>query len=132
MNHLLNRQSIFGGELEVPLIVRRNTHDGARAIVGQDVIGNPDGHALAVVGLMAKAPSARHVSQSPPGRLLRALFFCCSIKLIDLRLERGIGGSETSHQRIACGASCTLVAPKNRVHPRSEKREFGSFLIPDP
>ena len=32
----------LGGELEVPLVVRRNGHDGAGAVAGENVVGDPD------------------------------------------------------------------------------------------
>ncbi len=31
------------GELEVPLVVARNGHDGAGAVLDEDVVGDPDG-----------------------------------------------------------------------------------------
>ena len=36
-------------ELEVALVVRRDRHDGARAVVHQNVVAHPDGNLLAVV-----------------------------------------------------------------------------------
>jgi hypothetical protein len=41
-----DRQAIFLGELEVALIVCRHRHDGARAVVHQDEISDPDGNQL--------------------------------------------------------------------------------------
>src|SRR5690625_976475 len=38
----------LAGELEVPLVVGRDGHDRAGAVGGEDVVGNPDGHAFAV------------------------------------------------------------------------------------
>ena len=41
----------FLAELEVALVVRRYGHDGAGAVIQQDVVGDPDGHALAAEGV---------------------------------------------------------------------------------
>ena len=38
----------FGGELKIARVMRRHGHDGAGAIAGENVIGNPDGNFLAV------------------------------------------------------------------------------------
>ncbi len=61
LDHLDNGQVVLGGELEVALIVSGNAHDGAGAVVGQDVVGHPDGHALAVVGIDGKAAGGNAV-----------------------------------------------------------------------
>ena len=39
---LSDRELELRGELEVPLVVRRDRHDGAGAVLHQDVVGNPD------------------------------------------------------------------------------------------
>ncbi len=55
MYHLDNGQVVLGRKLEVPLVVRRDTHNGARAVIGQDIVSHPDGHPLAVVGIDGEA-----------------------------------------------------------------------------
>src|SRR5213080_2863737 len=49
-------QPVLLREFVVALIVRRDTHDGAGAIVHQDVISNPDGYLLPLYGLTAYRP----------------------------------------------------------------------------
>ena len=46
-----NRQVILAGELKVALVATGNGHDGAGAVVGNDVVGNPHGDLLAVDGV---------------------------------------------------------------------------------
>ena len=48
VQHGPDRQVEGPGEVEVALVVGRDGHDGARAVVGQDVVGGPDGQLLAV------------------------------------------------------------------------------------
>ena len=43
-----DRQVVLTGELKVALVAAGNGHDGARAVVGHDVVGNPHGDLLAV------------------------------------------------------------------------------------
>ena len=46
-DYLLDRQLVLAGELEIPLVVGRHTHDSPGAVVGQDVIGDPKGDGFA-------------------------------------------------------------------------------------
>ena len=46
-----NGQVVLAGELEVALVATGNRHDGTRAVIGDDVVGHPDGHLLAVDGV---------------------------------------------------------------------------------
>ena len=48
------------GEVEVALVMGRDGHDGARAVVGQDIVGGPDGQLFAVerVGRVAAGEDA--------------------------------------------------------------------------
>ena len=46
-----NRQVILAGKLKVALVAAGNGHDGAGAVVGNDIIGNPHGDLLAVDGV---------------------------------------------------------------------------------
>ncbi len=48
VQHGPDRQVEGAGEVEVALVVCRDGHDGAGAVVGQDVVGGPDGQLLAV------------------------------------------------------------------------------------
>ena len=47
-DHHANVEVVLLGELVVALVVRRDRHDGAGAVVEQDVVRHPDGHLLAV------------------------------------------------------------------------------------
>ena len=44
-------EAVFGGELEVALVVRGDGHDRARPVGHEHVVGDPDGDALAVEGV---------------------------------------------------------------------------------
>ena len=126
MNHLLDREPILGGELEVPLIVRRNAHDGARAVVRQDVIGHPDGRALAVIGIDGEMPR-RHamlLNRAQVARLARLLLLLN--QLVHLHLECGVCSGESSHQRML-RRKLHARRPKNRIHSRSEHTNTGLF-----
>ena len=46
-----DRQVVLAGELKVALVAAGNGHDGAGAVVGHDVVGNPHGNLLAVDGV---------------------------------------------------------------------------------
>ncbi len=46
-----DRQVVLAGELKVALVAAGNGHDGAGAVVGHDVVGNPHGDLLAVHGV---------------------------------------------------------------------------------
>ena len=48
VQHRAHGQAERLGEVEVALVVCRDGHDGARAVVGQDVVGGPDGQLFAV------------------------------------------------------------------------------------
>ena len=46
-----DRQVVLAGKLKVALVATGNGHDGAGAVVGNDIIGNPHGDLLAVHGV---------------------------------------------------------------------------------
>ena len=46
-----DRQVVLAGKLKVALVAAGNGHDGAGAVVGNDIIGNPHGNLLAVDGV---------------------------------------------------------------------------------
>ena len=46
-----DRQVVLAGKLKVALVATGNGHDGAGAVVGHDIIGNPHGDLLAVDGV---------------------------------------------------------------------------------
>ena len=46
-----DRQVVLTGKLKVALVAAGNGHDGAGAVVGNDIIGNPHGNLLAVDGV---------------------------------------------------------------------------------
>ena len=48
VQHRTHGQVEGAGEVEVALVMGRNGHDGARAVVGQHVVRGPDGQLLAV------------------------------------------------------------------------------------
>ena len=52
-----NGQVVLLGELEVTLVAAGNSHDGAGAVVGHDVVGHPHGNLLTVDGVHHVAAS---------------------------------------------------------------------------
>ena len=46
-----DRQVVLAGKLKVALVAAGNSHDGAGAVVGHDVVGNPHGDLLAIDGI---------------------------------------------------------------------------------
>ena len=55
----LDRQMIFFGEFEIPLIVRRHAHDRAVAVAHEHIVAHPHRHRLAADG-MAHRQAGRH------------------------------------------------------------------------
>ncbi len=51
MDHHRYRQVVLSGELEVALVVRRHTHDGAGAVFDEDEVRHPDRNLLAGEGV---------------------------------------------------------------------------------
>jgi len=66
-NHLADGEIEGRGELPVPSVVGWDRHDGPGSIAHQDVVGNPDGDALAVDGVDGVPP------REDPGLLLLLL-----------------------------------------------------------
>ena len=50
-DHQANLEFVFFGELVVALVVGGHAHDGAGAVVHEDVVGHPDRNLFAVVGI---------------------------------------------------------------------------------
>ncbi len=55
-NHDANFEVVLLGEFVVALVVRRHAHDGARAVIHQNVVRDPDRHPLAVERIDGIAP----------------------------------------------------------------------------
>ena len=56
-----NGQVVLACELKVTLVAARNRHNGARAVIGHHVIGNPNGQLFAVDGVFHVATGKRAV-----------------------------------------------------------------------
>ena len=61
LDHLANFDSVLRCKFKIALVVSRHAHDGAGAVVHEDVIGHPDGHALAVIGIDGEAAGGNAV-----------------------------------------------------------------------
>ena len=48
-NHQPNLEFVFLGEFVIPIVVSGHAHDGAGAVIHQDVVGHPDRHLFAVI-----------------------------------------------------------------------------------
>ena len=77
----------FVGELKVALVVRRHAHDGAGAVVHQDVVRHPDRHAFAVVGIDGEVAGRNAVllDRAQVAGLARLLLLVQ--QLVNLRLQ---------------------------------------------
>ncbi|GBD30530.1 hypothetical protein HRbin32_01638 [bacterium HR32] len=90
LDHHGHGQPVLAGELEVPLVVGRHSHDGAGAVSHEDVVCDPDGDPLPVHGVGGVTPE-EHPRLLP----LRA-------QAIDLALPAGLVGVRL-HLRLAAG-----------------------------
>ena len=106
-----NVESVFLGELVVPLVVRGDGHDGAGAVVHEDVVGDPDGHRFVVEridgeasGVDAMLVDGAHVADF----LGLALF---GDHFVNLGAQRSSFWATRSATRGCSGASCKEVAP---------------------
>ena len=67
-NHASDRQSVFGGELEIALVVARDAEDGAGAIVHQDEVGDVDRQLPGGIERVADRRGRCRSPSSPPSR----------------------------------------------------------------
>ena len=122
-NYDANLKPVFLGELVVALVVRRHAHDGAGAVVQQDVVGHPDGHALAVeridgveagedAFLLQRADVARF-----PGLAL------VGEQLVDSGLQLGIERDQVGDQRVL-GRELHRGGSHDGVDARGEDRDL--------
>ena len=110
-NHQANFEFVFFGKLIVALIVRRDAHDRAGAVVHQNIVRNPDRNFLAVVGIDRIAAGVNavlfdfaDVAHFPGLALLRD-------QLIDLKRATDRCSWSSRATSGCCGASCNEVAP---------------------
>ncbi len=120
--HRPDRKPVLARELEIPLVVRGHTHEGTRAVLGQDEVREPDRDFLA----------RRRIDREGPGRqalLLPALGLALEPRFaphaIDEFLDRGARGRplrESGHGRVLGRKRHERRAVK-RVRPRREDRD---------
>ena len=63
-HHLLHRQFVLAGKDEIALVVGGHAHHGAGAVLGEHVVGDPDGDQLAA-GRVAHAGTNGHTPLGP-------------------------------------------------------------------
>ena len=63
-HHLLDRQFVLAGKDEIALVVGGHAHHGAGAVLGEHVVGDPDGEQLAA-GRVAHAGTNGHTPLGP-------------------------------------------------------------------
>ena len=98
-HHRLDRQFVLAGKDEIALVVGGHAHHGAGAVLGEHVVGDPDGDQLAA-GRVAHAGTNGH----PPLRpvLGRALL----VALASHQVAKGchgellVGAGERGHQGV--------------------------------
>ncbi len=106
-----DRDGILRGEFKVALIVRGHTHDGAGAVVHEDVVGHPDGHLFAVVRIDGKAAGG-HTMLFNRANVAGFLGFFCSSMRAETCTFRPASAAAKAATKGCSGASWTLVAPK--------------------
>ena len=109
-NHGHDRQLVFLREVEVAFVVRRNGHHGARAVLAQHEVGDPDRHRLAGERIDREAAGEEaFLGTSPVNRPAR------SWPRKRCAFARNAASSSDSFANVvtsACsGASITNVAP---------------------
>ena len=99
-NHQANFEFVLFCKLVVTLVVRGNAHDGARAVIHEDVVRHPEGNFFVVERIDG-------VTSSEDAVLLDfadvAYFFGFALlgdQLIDLGAQAGVGGGEIGNERM--------------------------------
>ena len=102
-DHQANVELVFLGKLVIALIVRRHAHDGAGAVVDQDVIRHPDGDFFAIVRIDSVTPGVdavlfdlADVSDFPGFALL-------GNQLVDRGAQQVVVPGQTGDQRMLRG-----------------------------
>ena len=101
-DHLLHRQFVLPREYEVALVVGRDPHHCAGAVVGEDVVGDPEGDKGAI-GWVAHPGTDRH---TPFGFVVgRALKLALAAHQITegLHVDRLLGGGQPSYPGVFWG-----------------------------
>ncbi len=68
-----NREVVLAGELEIPRVVRRNSHHGSGAVLHQNEVRHPDRNGLAREGVDDRAPRVEAFLLDVPGHAGRAV-----------------------------------------------------------
>ena len=129
-DHLTHRQLMAAGEEKVPLVVGRHPHHGAGAVVGEHIIGDPEGHHLAV-GRVAHRRPDRH---TPLGSVFGGTFL---LALAAHQIAEGLNGDgllrrgESGHQGVL-RCQHHIAHPEQRVGAGGEHgdRFAGGFAAP--
>ncbi len=97
-----DRKVETAGEVEVALVMRRNSHDGARAVVGQDVVRGPDGQSLAIQWIDG-VPAGEDAGLLPLGGLALDLGQRLDLLAVGLQLTALVRDDQVQRQRrIGC------------------------------
>ena len=110
-NHPLDRQSILGRELKIPLIMRRHAHNRARPIVRQDVVAHPNRNPVSIKWIHRKSPVATPFFSIAPRFPAAFAAFCSSIIPSTATCKASSEAANEVTNRCS-GANCTEVAPK--------------------
>jgi hypothetical protein len=105
--------------------VRGHAHDGAGAVVGEDVVGDPDGNALAVERVNSKTPGGDAMLFDGADIAGFARRFLLGDLLVDLSGKGGVLGCESLRDRVF---RCNLDAGRaeDGVDPRGEDGDLGA------
>ena len=104
-NYAAHGKAVFIGEFEVALVVGGNAHDGASAVVGQNIICNPDRHKFAIEGIDGEPAGVDAVffNRAEVARLARGLLL--RKHLVDLRGQPDCRRQSSSRRRAPAQAA---------------------------
>ncbi len=123
-DHLDDRQTVLGGELEVALVVCRHGHDGAGAVAHQHVVADPDGD-LEAVHRVDRGGAGEHAALLLLGRQALDLALAPRLVLVGGDGRPLLRSRQLVDQRVL-GRQDHVRGAEQRVGPR---REHGQRLI---
>ena len=120
-DHLAHRQLVLAGKNKIPLVVGGHAHHRSRAVLGQHVVGDPEGDQLAVGGIAHLCTDGHAALRFVVGRAL-LLALAAHQVTEGLHMDRLLGAGELGHQwMLRCQHH--IGDAENRVGPGGEHRD---------
>ena len=99
-NYQPNLELVLLGKIVIAIVVRGHAHDGARAVVHQDIVGNPDGDALAIERIDGVAVRVHAVFFDLADVPDLFCFTLLADQLLDCSAERLVVAREVGYERM--------------------------------